>query len=297
MDARLSPEQRELRAAAAKLADDLGPHSVLDLSDDGRVARLEKAIAATGWRTLRSDGASGVEVAIVAEEFARGLVDAPFLGPVLADGLQPSPEPTTIAVDGVAVDARGSSRALVLSGNSVWAVQVGDVVSSVDLTRVSAEVDGPLQLVSEISSEHAARWRALALVTSCADLLGAARGAHALACDYAKVRAQYGRLIGSYQAVSHPLAEGLALIEGSVSILRHAAWAVDQAEPDDAIRAAKLAKVYCARAARTICETSIQVHGGIGNTWDCLAHVYLRRALAATELFPVRLEEIDCGLS
>ena len=45
MDARLSPEQRELRAAAARLADDLGPHSVLDLSDDGRVARLEKAVA------------------------------------------------------------------------------------------------------------------------------------------------------------------------------------------------------------------------------------------------------------
>jgi hypothetical protein len=297
MDARLSPEQRELRAAAAKLADDLGPHSVLDLSDDTRVARLEKAVAATGWRTLRSDGASGVEVAIVAEEFARGLVDVPFLGPVLADGLRPSTEPTTIAVGGAAVDARGSSRALVPSGNSVWAVQVGDVVSSVDLTRVSAEVDGPLQLVGEIPAERATRWRALALVVSCADLLGAARGAHALACDYAKVRAQYGRLIGSYQAVSHPLAEGLALIEGSVSILRYAAWAVDEAEPGDAIRAAKLAKVYCGRAARTVCETSIQVHGGIGNTWDCLAHVYLRRALAATELFPVRLEEIDCGLS
>jgi hypothetical protein len=307
MDARLSAEQRELRAAAAKLADDLGPHSVLDLSDDTRAARLEKAVAATGWRTLRSDGAGGVEVAIVAEEFARGLVDVPFLGPVLADGLQPSPEPTTIAAHGgpqpspepttIAVDARGTSRALVLIGNSVRAAPVGDAVAGVDLTRVTAEVAGPWQPVAELSPAQARRWRALALVVTGADLLGAARGAHALACDYAKVRAQYGHLIGSYQAVSHPLAEGLALIEGSVSILRYAAWAVDEAAPDDAIRAATLAKVYCARAARTICETSIQVHGGIGNTWDCLAHVYLRRALAATELFPVRLEEIDCGLS
>ena len=307
MDARLSAEQRELRAAAAKLADDLGPHSVLDLSDDTRVARLEKAIAATGWRTLRSDGAGGVEVAIVAEEVARGLVDVPFLGPVLADGLQPSPEPTTIAAPGgphpspepttIAVDARGISRVLMLTGNSVQAAQVGDAVTGVDLTRVTAEVAGPWQPVAEITPEQAQRWRALALVVTCADLLGAARGAHALACDYAKVRAQYGHPIGTYQAVSHPLAEGLALIEGSVSILRYAAWAVDEAAPDDAIRAARLAKVYCARAARTVCETSIQVHGGIGNTWDCLAHVYLRRALAATELFPVRLEEIDCGLS
>jgi hypothetical protein len=318
MDARQSAEQRDLRAAAAKLADALGPQSVHDLraggggdgggdggdggggdggGDADRLARLEKAVAATAWRTLRSDGASGVEVAIVAEEFARGLVDVPFLGPVLADGLQASSEPTTIAVDGVAVDTRGISRALLLDGNSLRAARVGAVRASVDLTRVSKELVGPIEPAGVISAEHANRWHALALVATTADLLGAARGAHALACDYAKIRAQYGHQIGTYQAVSHPLAEGLALIEGSVSVLRHAAWAVDEAAPDDAIRAARLAKVYCARAARTVCETSIQVHGGIGNTWECLAHVYLRRVLAATELFPVRLEEVGRGLS
>ena len=58
-----------------------------ELSDEGRMARLEKAVDATGWRALRSDGASGVEVAVVAEEFGRGLVDVPFVGPVLADDL------------------------------------------------------------------------------------------------------------------------------------------------------------------------------------------------------------------
>src|SRR5882724_6613513 len=103
MDARLSAEQAELRDAAARLADDLGPHSVLDLDDADRVARLEKALASTGWRTLRSDGASGVEIALVAEELARGLVDVPFLGRVLADALRlsaerPSTEATTLAV-------------------------------------------------------------------------------------------------------------------------------------------------------------------------------------------------------
>ena len=95
MDVRLTSEQQQLREAAAKLADDLGPGSVSDLDDTSRIARLEKAVEATGFRTLRTDGASGVEVAIVAEEFARGLVDVPFLGPVLADelrrlGLDPS---------------------------------------------------------------------------------------------------------------------------------------------------------------------------------------------------------------
>jgi len=87
MDARLTAEQAGLHDAAARLAADLGPGSVHDLADDGRVARLEKAVAATGWRTMRSDGATGVEAALVAEEFARRLVDVPFLGPVLADDL------------------------------------------------------------------------------------------------------------------------------------------------------------------------------------------------------------------
>lgn len=221
MDARLSAEQEDLRAAAAKLAADLGPGSVQDLEDPARTERIEAAVAATGWRSLRSDGAGGVEIALVAEEFARGLITVPFLGPVL-DG---APE-------------------------------------------------------------------ALALVVTAADMLGAARGAHALAVEYAKIREQYGHAIGGYQAVSHPLAEGLALIEGMTSIVRYAAWATGELEEARALRLARMAKLYCARSARDICETSIQVHGGIGNTWDCLAHFYLRRVLASAELFPVRLEEV-----
>ncbi|MBW8482667.1 acyl-CoA dehydrogenase family protein [Actinomadura parmotrematis] len=297
MDARLTAEQRELRDAAARLAADLGPKSVLDLADAERAARLEKAVAATGWRTLRSDGASGVEVALVAEEFGRGLVDAPFLGPSLADDLRPGAPGTTIAAGGTAVDAKGCTEAVVLDGAEVRAGDVGAPVPGADLTRVNAAITGPLRAVAEPPPEHAARWPALAIVVTCADLVGAARGAHALACDYAKVREQYGRAIGANQAVAHPLAEGLALIEGSVSVLRHAAWAVDELPAADALRAARIAKVYCADAARTVCETAVQVHGGIGNTWDCLAHVFLRRALASAHLFPVRLEEIDLGLS
>jgi alkylation response protein AidB-like acyl-CoA dehydrogenase len=65
----------------------------------------------------------------------------------------------------------------------------------------------------------------------------------------------------------------------------HAAWAVDALEPADALAAAATAKAYCARAARTVCETAIQVHGGIGNTWECIVHVYLRRALLSSRWF------------
>jgi hypothetical protein len=301
MDVRLTPEQRQLRDAAARLASDLGPRSVLDLDDADRIARLEKALDTTGWRGLRSDGASGVEVAIVVEEFGRRLVDVPFLGPVLADDLRRHVAgdtlPCTIAENGEATDSRGLQRSLTLRENQILAGQIGAQVPGADLTRLSAEVSGPLEPIGEISADDGERWRALAMVATCADLVGTARGAHSLACEYAKIREQYGNTIGSYQAIGHLLAEGLALIEGSVSILRHAAWSVDELTPAQAIRAARVAKIYCVRAARTVCETAVQVHGGIGNTWECLAHVYLRRALTSTDLFPVKLEEIGRGLS
>ncbi|BCI54410.1 acyl-CoA dehydrogenase [Mycolicibacterium litorale] len=271
MDVRLTAEQQQLRDAATKLADDLGPGSVAGLTDTARRTRLEKTVESTGWRSLRSDGASGVEVAVVAEEFGRGLVDVPFLGPALSDDL-----------------GRLLGRA---------PATPSDEPGGVDLTRSTAGVAEEPAELAELSRADAQRWRALALATTSADILGAARGAHALACDYAKVREQYGKSIGSYQAIAHLLAEGLAQIEGSVSILRHAAWAVDELPPDEAVRAGRYAKLYCARAARTVCETAIQVHGGIGNTWECLAHVYLRRVLTSTELWPVRLEDIEIGFS
>ena len=235
MDVRLTAEQQQLRDAAAKLSDDLGPGSVQDLADDGRISKLDKQIQQTGWRSLRSDGASGVEVAIVAEEFGRGLVDAPFLGPVLADDLArqvgDDGSGSTIAVNGHVIDARGYRRALTLDGTTVSAVDVGAARDAVDLTRAAADVNGTATAVGDLDSDAVQRWLALALATTSADLVGTARGAHTLACDYAKIREQYGKSIGSYQAIAHLLAESLALIEGSVSILRHAAWAVDELDP------------------------------------------------------------------
>jgi hypothetical protein len=301
MDVRLTAEQQQLRDAAAKLADDLGPGAVSDLADNERIARLDKQVKTTGWRSLRSDGATGVEVAIVAEEFGRRLVDVPFLGPVLADDLarhiDTDAQGATIAVDDRVIDARGAQRALFLSGTAVLATDLGDGRTEADLTRAEASMVGSPVTLGEISADVAAQWQALALVTTTADLVGIARGAHAVAVDYAKIREQYGKQIGSYQAIAHLLAESLALIEGSLSVLRHAAWAVDELTPAEAIRAAQVAKIYCARATRTVCETAVQVHGGIGNTWECLVHVYLRRALTSTELWPVTLKEIDLGLS
>ena len=84
--------------------------------------------------------------------------------------------------------------------------------------------------------------------------------------------------------MQHLLADAFVAVQGARSAALHAAWGVDALPAGDALAAAAVAKAYSARAARTVCETAIQVHGGIGNTWECLAHVYLRRALLSTDV-------------
>jgi alkylation response protein AidB-like acyl-CoA dehydrogenase len=124
----------------------------------------------------------------------------------------------------------------------------------------------------------------LALTITVADLVGTMEGVLDTTCEYAKERHQYGVAIGSFQAVQHLLAEARVLVEGSISVAQYAAWAVDALPPGEAREAGAVAKAYCARAARTVCETAIQVHGGIGNTWECFVHVHLRRALLSSAL-------------
>jgi len=139
--------------------------------------------------------------------------------------------------------------------------------------------------IGRVDADVVTRLTAFGLALTSADLVGTMQGAAELATDYAKERRQYDRPIGSFQAVQHLLADARVLTEGSRSITLHAAWAVDALPPEEALAAAAGAKAYCTRAALTVCETSIQVHGGIGNTWECLAHVFLRRAVLSGDLF------------
>ena len=313
MDVRLSPEQRALRDSAVQLVSRLGPGTVAGLADQERAAKLDAAIAAAGWRELRTateDGspwASAVEVAIVAEELAYGVADAPFLGPTLAADLRrragassaTGPETIALTTDlaalavagglALAVDAGGATSALVLLPDAgLGRVDLGPSETRADLTRAVADLAGaptPLSDAAPLGEEDLTTWTALGLATACADLVGTMRGALDLAVAYAAERRQYGRPVGSFQAVQHLLADALVATEGARSIALHAAWAVDALPPHDALAAAAQAKAWCARAARSVCETSIQVHGGIGNTWECLAHVHLRRALLSAQWF------------
>ena len=262
--------------------------------------------------------ASGVEVALVAEELGRGLADAPFLGPTLAAelrrlaGAPPAAAPETVALapdlsavgcrpDGtpaggcVAVDARGATSALMLvpaaGGHTLAQVALADGAGRVDLTRADGRPSTRRRRSSPCPTRRSpspttgtSRWTALGLALTSADLVGTMRGAVQLAADYAKERRQYGKAIGSFQAVQHLLADAFVAMEGARSAALHAAWAVDALPAGDALAAAAVAKAYSARAARTVCETAIQVHGGIGNTWECLAHVHLRRALLSSDV-------------
>ena len=109
-------------------------------------------------------------------------------------------------------------------------------------------------------------------------------GAVDLAVGYASERRQFGRPIGSFQAVQHLLADALR-VDGGIA-QRRPPCRVGGRRAGARRRAGRRrrAKAYCARAARTVCETAIQVHGGIGNTWECLAHVHLRRALLSADV-------------
>ncbi len=116
-----------------------------------------------------------------------------------------------------------------------------------------------------------------AAVGASAEMLGASRKSLEMSTDYAKVRKQFGQFIGQFQAVKHKLAEMLVLVENSHGAVYYAAWALDADAPDAAL-AASVAKSFVNNASRKVCGEAIQVHGGIGFTWEYDLHLYFKRA-------------------
>ena len=187
----------------------------------------------------------------------------------------------------LAFDAAGAEAAVaVLADGTLTSVSLDAAAADLaDLTRPMRRVVPTTAHPSgALASADVRRWVALGLTGTTADLVGTMQGALDLTVEYAKERRQYGVPIGSFQAVAHMLADASVHLEGARTTLLHAAWAVDALDAEDALAAAASAKAYASRAAREVCETAIQVHGGIGNTWECLAHVYLRRSLVSTAI-------------
>jgi alkylation response protein AidB-like acyl-CoA dehydrogenase len=152
---------------------------------------------------------------------------------------------------------------------------------ALDRVRVSADaVVGPPG-IAEASMRSLIRRGA---VGAAAEMLGAARRCLDMAVGYAKVREQFGQPIGSFQAIRHTCADMYLEVENSHSAVYYAAWALD-ARADDHEIAASVAKSYVGDATRRVCGTAIQVHGGIGFTWEYDLHLYFKRAKALEAMY------------
>jgi alkylation response protein AidB-like acyl-CoA dehydrogenase len=115
-------------------------------------------------------------------------------------------------------------------------------------------------------------------VATSAQLLGGADRVLEMSAAYAKDRIQFGQPIGSFQAVKHRCADMVVDVEGMRSSTWYGAWCLGAGDAGDAAMAASAAKVWCADAAKRVMNSGLQVHGGIGFTWEHDLHLYLKRS-------------------
>ena len=133
-------------------------------------------------------------------------------------------------------------------------------------------------------------WPALARVVEratvalCAEMCGGAQRVLDMTTDYAKIRVAFGKPIGTYQGVKHKAADMLVDVENAKSLTYYAAWAVDENAPEAAL-AASMAKAYVTDAYRKVAGAGIQLHGGIGFTWEHDLHLYFKRAKSSEFTF------------
>jgi alkylation response protein AidB-like acyl-CoA dehydrogenase len=123
-----------------------------------------------------------------------------------------------------------------------------------------------------------------ATVALCAEMVGGAQRVLDISVAYAKERVQFGRPIGSFQAIKHKCAEMMLQVESAKSAAYYAAWAVDEDVPEAPL-AVSMAKAYCSDAYCHTAGEGIQVHGGIGFTWEHDIHLYFKRAKYAEFTF------------
>jgi len=165
-------------------------------------------------------------------------------------------------------------------------------LKSMDQTRRLAEVklDGVVVPGEALVGELGGGWPTIdrlgdrAKVALCAEMCGGAQQVLDMSVEYAKVREQFGKPIGSFQAIQHKCADMMVQVESSKSATYYAAWAVAN-DVDDAPLAAAMAKAYCSDAYRVVAGEGIQIHGGIGFTWEHDMHIYFKRAKSSEVSF------------
>jgi alkylation response protein AidB-like acyl-CoA dehydrogenase len=183
-----------------------------------------------------------------------------------------------------AAEESGDGVTLLLVDTSAPGVSVHQVKSMDQTRRMSTVTFDDVEVAADrVVGGEGRGWSVLrrgldrALVAISAELCGVAQRAMEMSVEYAKTRQQFGRPIGSYQAVSHKCADMLVQVESAKSLVYYAAWAVDEDVPEAPLAAA-MAKAYASDAARSVTANAIQVHGGIGFTWEHDMHLYFKRA-------------------
>jgi alkylation response protein AidB-like acyl-CoA dehydrogenase len=158
-------------------------------------------------------------------------------------------------------------------------------LKTVDMTRRMCHVKFDNVQAETILGQENAGWPVLRRVLNVAtsalstEMVGTAQKALDIAVEYAKTRVQFGKPIGSFQAVKHKCVDMMVSVENSRSLAYYAAWTVDE-RVAEAATAVPMAKAYASDMAKNVTSEAIQVHGGIGFTWEHDMHLYHRRALA-----------------
>ncbi len=181
------------------------------------------------------------------------------------------------------------------AGVSLFAVEANangverTALSTMDQTRKQAKItftDAPATLIGT----DGAGWAVietvldLAAVALAAEQVGGAQKVLDMSVEYAKERIQFGRPIGSFQAIKHKCADMLLEVESAKSAAYYAGWCASEMN-DELPSVASLAKAYCSEAYFHCAAENIQIHGGIGFTWEHPAHLYFKRAKSSELLF------------
>jgi alkylation response protein AidB-like acyl-CoA dehydrogenase len=181
------------------------------------------------------------------------------------------------------------------AGLSLFAVRpdaaglVRTSLETIDMTRKQARLefaDTPAHLIGSPGGAllGLSRMLDLAAIALAAEQVGGAQRCLDSAVEYAKSRIQFGRPIGSFQAIKHKCADMLVEVESARSAAYYAAWAADVDGADDLPAMASLAKSYCSEAFSNAATQNIQIHGGMGFTWEHPAHLYYRRARSSEQM-------------
>jgi alkylation response protein AidB-like acyl-CoA dehydrogenase len=308
VDFAFSEEQQALRAAAREFLAEQAPLAAvakLADSDPGWQPAVWDSLVQLGWL---DDELSLVEHAVLLEEAGYALLQAPYFSTVALawpandgrsrltlavaeagtpGGLFADSFATTVAAGGAVTgqkmlvpDAGWVDAFVVVTDAGLRLVRAADagvtVLSTMDSTRRLGTVvfDGaPSQPVA--GELAAVRRRALALAA--AEAVGVARRAFDVAAEHAKARQQFDRPIGTYQAVSHRIADSYGAVQLATSLTTWAVWCVAEDDPQ-ADQACAAAAGFAGPAAVQACESAIQILGGIGMTWEHPIHRFYKRA-------------------